>query len=334
MQLKDMTISAIAGVRVVQEVAVGNFSRAPLLPSLFSGIEIEGENASMDGGHSSIGSHGWDVHGDDSLRDRGLEFVLAQPLNGDRLAAAITGLFNLYESGEVSWEASPRSGTHIHVNVSDRTMGFVQAFTTLVYCVDELIFNFADENRRWCSYGNSLNTLPIGVLRSLLKDREVNPRFTSWSTAWPLGSRDRYYGCNLASVSKFGTVELRYFPTPTSEDQLWSWMDLSHSLYMMAERFEGADDPAMAVIDAITTNAEAVLADIVGLPSDGTAVASAMEAAEELKTILDAEDIENSVQPQETLSLDELINLHANSILSGSTSSTPVSYFDDTSEEF
>lgn len=287
MQLSEFPISSLTGVRVVQEIAAGEFSRTPLLPELFTGIEIEGEDVSFSySTETQLRSLGWALHHDDSLRRDGMEFVLDQPLNGEKLGAAVTGIFNIYREGTVQWRPSPRAGTHIHLNASHKTVGFVQAFTALVYCVDELIFTFADEDRRWCSYCNSLNTLPPSVLQALLVNREYED-YNGWQGAWPISARDRYYGCNITSLAKYGTVELRYFPTPTSEEQLWLWLDLCHALYRVAEAYEGEDNPAGAVIDRAMNDTAGLLAEIKFLAKDDEAIQSVQEAAQELQSILE-----------------------------------------------
>lgn len=289
MQLSEFPISSLTGVRVVQEIAAGEFSRLPLLPELFTGIEIEGEGVTISrSAETRMRSLGWALHHDDSLRRDGMEFVLDQPLNGEKLGAAITGLFNIYGEGDVYWEPSPRAGTHIHLNASHKTVGFVQAFTTLVYCVDELIFSFADEDRRWCSYCNSLNTLAPSTLQALLVNRQY-AEYEGWRGAWPISDRDRYYGCNITSIAKYGTVELRYFPTPTSEEQLWLWLDLCHALYQVAEAYEGEDNPAGAVIDRAMRDTAGLLGEIKFLAQDNEAIQSVQEAAQELQSILEVE---------------------------------------------
>lgn len=287
MQLKDIAISSLVGCRVVREMPVGEVTRLPLRPDVFMGIEIEGEgyDANEDG-YSGMIEAGWRVVDDPSLRDSGVELVLREPLAGEKLAYAVTSLFNQVRERNVVWDTSPRAGTHFHVNASDKTMGFVQAFTALAYCIDELIFAFAGEDRRWCSYCNSLNTLSPVVLRLFLVNREVGRHFGGWHNVWPLSEADRYYGFNVASLDRFGTLELRYFPSPTSEKELWSWMDLCQTMYTIAERFAEEENPAQAVIDYAIEHTEAMLGELPMLPSMPESV---REAAEELHIIISTE---------------------------------------------
>nr|DAL53122.1 MAG TPA_asm: Putative amidoligase enzyme [Caudoviricetes sp.] len=309
MHLNEFSISQLTGVRVVQDVAPGEYSRLPLRPDIYMGIEIEGEGAHIGGALNAISTLGWSLAHDDSLRHDGMELVLTAPLNGERLASAISGLFSLKEDGDVEWHASPRAGTHFHMNVSDRNVGFVQAITALAYCVDELIFSFADEDRKWCSYCNSLNTLPTVVLRSLLVNRQFES-YNGWTSAWPISSRDRYYGFNLSSISKFGTVELRYFPTPDSEQQVWDWLDMCQSLFSVAEDYEDREDPARAVLDDLLEDPAAILARLPMLASIQGAADSVKAAAEELDTTLSYEEDHAGSMAQPTgISLDTLLQM-------------------------
>lgn len=309
MQLNEYSISQLTGVRVVQDVAPGKYSRLPLRPDIYMGVEIEGEGAHIGGAHNAISTLGWSLAHDDSLRHDGMELVLTAPLNGERLASAISGLFSLKEDGDVEWHASPRAGTHFHMNVSDRNVGFVQAITALAYCVDELIFSFADEDRKWCSYCNSLNTLPTVVLRSLLVNRQFES-YNGWTSAWPIASRDRYYGFNLSSISKFGTVELRYFPTPDSEQQVWDWLDMCQSLFSVAEDYEDREDPARAILDDLLEDPAAILARLPMLASIQGAADSVKAAAEELDTMLSYEEDHAGSMAQPTgISLDTLLQM-------------------------
>ena len=309
MQLNEYSISQLTGVRVVQDVAPGEYSRLPLRPDIYIGVEIEGEGAHIGRAHGDLSTLGWSVAHDDSLRHDGMELVLTAPLNGERLASAISGLFSLRENGDVDWHGSPRAGTHFHMNVSDRNVGFVQAITALVYCVDELIFSFADEDRKWCSYCNSLNTLPTSALRSLLINRQFET-YNGWAGAWPVSQRDRYYGFNLASVSKFGTVELRYFPTPDSEEQVWDWLDMCQSLFTVAEDYEGREDPARAILDDLLEEPATILARLPMLASILGAAASVKAAAEELDTTLSYEEDHAGNMAQSTgISLESLLQM-------------------------
>lgn len=289
MQLSQYNISQLASVKVVRDPVAGAFARTPLRPDVYMGIEIEGEDAVVSTNmYAELNTLGWSVHGDDSLRHGGVEFVLSDPLNGDLLASAIYGMFQLRRDRELTWDPSPRAGTHFHINVSDKTVGFVQAFTALAYCLDELIFLVAGEDRRWCSYCNSMNTLPVNVLRSLLINREYEA-YEGWAGAWPVSSRDRYYGVNLSAVSKFGTVELRHFPTPVREEQVWDWMDLCQILYTVAEEFENSETPAADVLDALQDPA-AILSKFPMFSSIEDAAERVQAAAEELGTVLTFEE--------------------------------------------
>lgn len=60
---------------------------------------------------------------------------------------------------------------------------------------------------------------------------------------------DKYYGLNVSSLRKHGTLEFRYFPGAPTKDELFSWMDYCTELVSAgiklgdAEVFKGFDSP-------------------------------------------------------------------------------------------
>src|SRR5690606_18194244 len=88
---------------------------------------------------------------------------------------------------------------------------------------------------------------------------------TEWYNFWSASSGDRYYGFNLTSIGKYGTIEFRYFPTPANKSQLWSWIDLCHAIYEYSKKFSEEDDPVDAVMTELRNNAVGVLDEIEGL---------------------------------------------------------------------
>ena len=298
MQLKNLSVASIAGIMPRSQPVVSPGVRLPLNESLLTGIEVEGELASIND-HAVLAAAGWAVHEDGSLRDDGLEFVLDRPSAGNALSSAVEGFFSAVRNDQVEYQQSPRSGTHIHVNVSDQAYGVAQNMLAIMYCIDELVFKWADDDRAWCSYCNSLNTLPARVLRAALVEREVNEHFNR-HYVWPVPTSDRYYGFNFSSIFKHGTVEFRYFPTTKDEQQMWSWIDFTHAVFnaasgcyekdlLAADILQAAADAPAEFLNNLLRDVPSVLAQLITVEGWSNSIASAASELLEMCAVEDAD---------------------------------------------
>lgn len=305
MRLNSFNMSSVVGIAQRRALSVSNVGRQPLVENLLSGIEIEAEGVSVND-IDSISAAGWSTHHDPSLRDDGMEFTLREPLYGSQLSNSIETFYRSVREGQLHLSPNPRAGTHIHVNMTDTTFGHAQAMIATMYIIDQLVFAWADEDRRWCSYCNSLNTLPAHSMRRVLSTADVGS-VAFRDIVWPHGHNDRYYGFNISSLWKYGTLEFRYFPTTLEESRMWSWLDFTHGVWKYAEAFKDNDEPAVSVIDAFYNNPDAVLRAIAGdstLVYEGlTSLAdwrdSISESVEELALILSVDDVEEASPQQE-----------------------------------
>lgn len=186
------------------------------LPAELVGIEIEVEDFE---GNMDRTRPAWTVVNDGSLRN-GLEFVLAAPLGGKQLTAAIQSFFN---SG-YRYNISERTSVHIHINASDNmTVDQFRNMFVLMYVLEPSVFRWADENRKWCGYCSPLTDLEPERLAGLLCEQRNGDTYFVKAVK---GSKhhDRYYGFNIMAYPKHGTVEFRYFPCTKSEQALVEWV--------------------------------------------------------------------------------------------------------------
>ena len=177
----------------------------------FAGIELELENVELTGPKMKQ----WKNVPDDSLRN-GMEFVTKEPYTGARLAAAIAEFY----ANKVAFQNSPRTSTHIHINVTDMKVSELRAMFAISYMVEFALFRVLDPARKYCGYCMQLT--------------DMNPkRATTFLTADEPGTfvqsmggpnANKYYGFNINSVRKHGTAEFRYFPGGPDEEQLKQWV--------------------------------------------------------------------------------------------------------------
>lgn len=201
------------------------------LPTQETGIELEMEQTPVGHNRRQALSSFWEVHNDGSLRG-GLEFVLREPMYGTKLSAAIRAFFE-----HVQPTVTPRASTHIHLNMFDdvATPETVRTLVALTFVLEDGLFGIADMNRKWCGYAQPLDDLDIDTMTAVMQvtdDEESISRMVR-----QLGQQSsRYYGLNLASLTKYGSIEFRYFPTAPSAEVLRSWVCLTHSLRKVALR--------------------------------------------------------------------------------------------------
>lgn len=204
------------------------------LSSELVGIEIEVENLRGDPGTAYPE---WTVHEDHSLRN-GVEFVTSGPVGGKLLTQTITKFF----ASGFSYDMSPRTSVHIHVNASDAkmTMDQFRNLFVIMYLIEPAVFRWADENRKWCGYCSPLTDLDPYRIVSILTEDKNETKFIQ--AVRGNGNQDRYYGLNVAAFHKHGTLEFRYFPCTDSEAQLTEWVKFVLHVKAAARRYEAPAD--------------------------------------------------------------------------------------------
>lgn len=193
---------------------------------LLTGIEIELEDW-ISGGIATLDyENWWTMHDEGSLRN-GREFVLYPPQNGSNLADAVRAFFR---SG-AKWTPSERASVHIHLDMTNVVVWQFRSLFSLCYALEGSIYRVADENRKWASYSCPLIEMRAERLTGVLAAKSQVELKRALVGGY---HEERYYGFNVASIAKHGTVEFRYFPCTTSEATIFSWINLCHELFTVA----------------------------------------------------------------------------------------------------
>lgn len=161
----------------------------------------------------------WTRHEDGSLRD-GVELVLDQPYASITLTAALDEFY----SAHFVCDNTARTSTHIHINMTDATLGTLRSMTMIMYMIEDSLFTAVGEARKWAGYAMPLSDMEPQRLRQILACSDDN--ITANQIA-PGRNQERYYGFNTASMRKHGTVEFRYYPGGPAREELEHWMDLA-----------------------------------------------------------------------------------------------------------
>lgn len=210
--MRDQKLVYVLGVRGKAQPAVPKGTRFPY----FMGVELELEN--VEGDLVGITPRGWTVHIDESLRN-GTEYVFQNPYYGDEAIAAVDNFYAV----DAKYTGGARTSTHIHVNADPLTVGALRAIIGLSYIFEDSLFAALKEFRRWCGYCMPLTEMSTSRLRNLLLTDNVQKFHSSGVKA--AQNADKYYGLNVSSLRKHGTLEYRYFPGAPTKDELLTWMD-------------------------------------------------------------------------------------------------------------
>ncbi len=192
------------------------------LPDTLMGIELEVEF--VDGVIRPQGLLSWREETDGSLQS-GREYVLFQPLAGGQLRAAINEIMT---AG--TYARTLTGSTHIHMDMleDDTTPEILRTMVMLVYAMEPLLYAAGDASREWCGYANRLRSGPDNLISAVMDDNITQDMFRR---TYARGSSQfgRYYGLNMAALLDYGSLEFRYFPTATNENELVGWVELVQS---------------------------------------------------------------------------------------------------------
>lgn len=206
------------------------------------GVELEMEGVRVDGGPVVAVPMGWTTHVDASLRD-GIEFVTNPPVAGAKLKRTI----NAFYAMNVTSNNSPRTSTHIHVNASNVTVDQLRTMFALSYILEPALFQIVGETRKYCGYCMPLTEMAPNRVKNLL----ISNKWAEVNAALGGRNEDKYYGFNVNSVRKHGTVEFRYFPGGPSKEELESWLHYCTAVKRLATSMSLADFIGLPDVDSL-----------------------------------------------------------------------------------
>ena len=208
------------------------------MPNTLIGIEVEIDRES--GAPSTVFpsdySPEWERKRDGSLHN-GYEFVLKAPLKGQQLVDSIYKLYNEPTKANRTYTGS----THIHVDMMDGVdIDALRTLALMTYALESVLYAAGDMSRQWCGFANRLSSAPSEVVEGIMAIKS----YTSFINAT---SVSRYYGLNLQALTKYGSVEFRYFPTAESADELVRWVKLVQ-IFKKAALEIGTTDKLIALL--------------------------------------------------------------------------------------
>lgn len=186
-------------------------------------LELEGKNVAL----QDVATKGWRRTQDGSLRGESVEYVTSSPVELKAAKKLMVDLFKKFEENKVVFNDSIRTSTHVHLNFTDKTAKQVVNFFTLFTVFEELLQYYSGEDRR----GNlfCISSRDAEGIVQVLSDAVARGSFDRFA-----GDRYKYAACNLSTLYKFGSIEIRTMRGATSADQVNKWLDILNDLYEYA----------------------------------------------------------------------------------------------------
>ncbi len=200
------------------------------------GIEIETESKSA---YNSPEFHYWTVHGDGSLRDYGVEYVLHKPLEYNEVPKALLE-FKDKTKGIKFNEKSTYTSVHVHLNFVDKDLKVLANFITLYLLVENVL-------TRYCGSDRDGNLFCLKVadaedqlqqIRSLFNGVASGNLKTAQRVISNLNANAyKYSALNICPLRNFGSVEVRTHYGTTDIDLIDRWVSILNRLYEAAQKY-------------------------------------------------------------------------------------------------
>ena len=182
------------------------------------GVEIECEGAKL----VPVDDGGWESKHDGSLRGvfphGAIEWVFAKPLSLEKSITALNYLIRKQKIGKAEPAFSFRTSTHVHINMQQATENQLCAMIYTYCLIEELLVNYAGPSRkanRFCLSINDgegildyfMHVFKIGAPALRINENEV-----------------RYAALNIASLRKFGSLEVRLMRGTMDLEVMTTWL--------------------------------------------------------------------------------------------------------------
>lgn len=188
------------------------------------GIEIETETLKE---YDYPEFYFWTTHGDNSLRNYGVEYVLKQPLKFSMVPDALDEFHKKTEKLNFIKDSFSTS-VHVHVNMLNETALTMGNFITLYMLFENLLIRYSGPNRR-----SNLFCLPTVDAEETfqyargffecIQQKDYRRLVLSENAV-------KYAALNLSALGKYGSLEIRSFRGETDVKEIYRWVEILNSL--------------------------------------------------------------------------------------------------------
>lgn len=175
----------------------------------------------------------WDVKPDGSLRDFGQEYVLKAPVDyGKPLTEALEEFRN--KTSKVDFiQDSNSTSVHVHCNILLEKWQSVGNFLTIYTLIENLLMEVAGDSRRNNLFCLPIRSVPAVNSTSIDIFKLVHKKTFEFNRIMDPGSI-KYAALNLATITRFGSLEIRSFRGVTDISIIQSWIDILHRIRMFS----------------------------------------------------------------------------------------------------
>lgn len=196
-------------------------------------IETEGFNLARD-----VGKY-WRAERDGSLRgEDNIEYVLKRPSSLQELKRALAYLNLCLEDEGSEVDMSRRTSTHVHINVCDMSMTHLVNYIVLLLIFEDFLVDWCNPSRKgnlFCLRSSDAE----GMILALTAFLRTGQRFN-------LHDNIRYSAINLASLSKYGSVEIRSLEGTVDSARITEWCEF---LLHLREKAKTFNNPTQIIED-------------------------------------------------------------------------------------
>jgi hypothetical protein len=183
-------------------------------------LELEGRNVGL----RDVATKGWQRKEEGSLRGEAIEYITNGAKDVNEAKKLVIDLFKKFDENKVKFNNSIRTSTHVHLNFSTQTVKQVVNFFSLFTLLEEVLQYYSGEDRKgnlFCISTREGEGI-VNVVSQAIRDGDFR-KFA--------GDRFKYAACNLCTLYKFGTVEIRTMRGADSAVQINNWIDILNDLY-------------------------------------------------------------------------------------------------------
>lgn len=220
-----------------------------ILPTDLVGLEFEYEGVE----DSSLPRHTYadffTFHEEQSLKDRGAEFVFTTPLLGADIYNATHWLVNY--AIEKQWKCTKRTGIHVHLDVRDLEVPQLAGLTILYAALEPILYRWVGDGREashFCLplyYADDSLYRTCSIIKSALLDNENG----GLNTLIQAENYHRYAGFNLNALAKFGSIEFRHLQTTNDLSRIIDWINMLMAIKAAAFKLPTSDGAVIKMME-------------------------------------------------------------------------------------
>ena len=200
------------------------------------GVEIEVESNSTPFGNYLTPKE-WYTTEDGSLRNLyNVEYVLNGPKSYAKTVEAIENLQGFFEEIKAVNVPSIRTGVHVHLNVTDRTLTELSKIVAVYLTLERVLSKYCGEDR-----DGNLFCLRVCDCPSMALYISAAMSNASWMYSFN-SEFHKYSALNLSTISKHGSIEFRTLKTPKVLTDIIEWIDIIEAIEKYALSLENLYD--------------------------------------------------------------------------------------------